>query len=77
MVYPLSCCMLMTYVLMAPTMEQLDIHVAEWRVSLLDKGLNLNAGKSKLMVGSRVRKMIVNYGKYPCGVWERSVGKLC
>ena len=30
---------------MAPTMEQLGLRVAEWRSSLLDKGLNVNGGK--------------------------------
>ena len=39
-------------VLIAPTMEQLDKRVAEWRASLLDKGLNVNAGKSNVIVGS-------------------------
>ena len=38
-------------VLMAPTMEQLGRRVSEWRASLLDKGLKVNAGKSKVMVG--------------------------
>ena len=32
-------------VLIAPTMEQLGRHVAEWRVILLDKGFKVNAGK--------------------------------
>ena len=57
-------------VLMAPTMEQLGRRVAEWRTILLDKGLKVNAGKSKIMVGSRDGKMIVNSGKWPgcvCG----------
>ena len=40
-------------VLIAPTMDQLDRRVAEWRASL-DKGLKVNAGKYKVMVGSRV-----------------------
>ena len=35
-------------VLMAPTMEQLGSRVAEWRASLLDKGLKVNAGKYKV-----------------------------
>ena len=35
---------------MAPTMEQLGRRVADWRASLLGKGLKLNAGKSKVMV---------------------------
>ena len=46
-------------VIMAPTMEQLGRRVAEWRASLLDKGLKVNAGKSKVMVGRSSGKMIV------------------
>ena len=61
-------------VIMAPTMEQLDRRVADWRASLLGKGFKV---KSKVMVGSSGGKMIVNSGKWPCGVWERSTGKLC
>ena len=60
-------------VLMAPTMEQLCRCVVEWRVCLLDKGLKVNAGKSKLMVGSSGGKMIVNPGKWPCGVCENGM----
>ena len=37
--------------LMAPTMEKLGRRVAEWRASLLVKGLKVNTGKSKVMVG--------------------------
>ena len=40
--------------------------VAEWRVSIFDKGLKVNSGRSKLMVGSSGGKMIVNSGKWPC-----------
>ena len=39
-------------IIMAPTMEQLGRRVADWRASLLGKGLKVNAGKSKVMVGS-------------------------
>ena len=60
-------------VFMAPTMEQLGRRVAEWRASLLDKGFKVNAGKSKVMVGSSGGKMIVNSGKWPVV----SVGKEC
>ena len=49
-------------VLMAPTMEQLGRRVAEWRDILLDKGLKVDAGMSKVMVGSSGGKMIVNSG---------------
>ena len=54
-------------------MEQLGRHVAEWRASLLDKELNVNAGKSKVMVGSSFRKMIINSGNGNVV----SVGKEC
>ena len=60
-------------VLMAPTMEQLGRRVAQWRASLLDKGLKVIAGKSKVMVGSSGGKMIVNSGKWPCGVCGNAV----
>ena len=61
---------------MAPTIEQLGRRVADWRASLLDKGLKVNAGKSKVMVGSSGGKIIVNSGKWLCGVWS-SVCQLC
>ena len=50
-------------VIMAPTMEQLGRRVADWRACLLGKGLKVNAGKSKVMVGRSGGKMIVNSGK--------------
>ena len=53
---------------MAPTMEQLGRRVAEWRASLLDKGLKVNAGKSKVIVGSSGGKIIVEYGVCGKGV---------
>ena len=56
-------------VLMAPTMEQLGRRVA----SLLDKELKVNAGKSKVMVGISAGKLIVNSGKWPCGVCGKGV----
>ena len=48
---------------MAPTMEQRGRHVTEWRASILDKGLKVNAGNIKLMVGISGGKMIVNSKK--------------
>ena len=47
-------------VIMAPRMEQLGRRVADWRASLLGKGLKVNAGKSKVMVGNSGGKMIAN-----------------
>ena len=37
------------------------------------KGLKVNAGKSKVMVGSSGGKMIVNSGEWPCGVCGKGV----
>ena len=56
---------------MAPTMEQLGRRVAEWRARLLDKELKVNAGK--VMAGSSGEKMIVNLGKWTCGVCGKGV----
>ena len=56
-------------VIMAPTMGQLGRRVAKWRASLLDKGLKVNTGKSKVMVGNSGGKMIVDSEKWPC--WKR------
>ena len=47
--------------------------MADWRASLLGKGLKVNAGKSKVMVGSSGGKMIVNSGKWTCGVCGKGV----
>ena len=51
-------------VLIESTMEQLGRRVAEWRASLLDKGLKMNAATSKVMVGSSGGKMII------CKLWK-------
>ena len=60
-------------VLMEPTMMHLGRRVAEWRASHLDKGLKVNARKSKVIVSSSGGKMIVNSGKWPCGVCGKGV----
>ena len=60
-------------VIMTPIMEQLGRRVADWRASLIGKGLKVKAGKSKVMVGSSGRKMIVNYGKWPFGICGKGV----
>ena len=55
-------------VLMAPIMEQLGRHVVELRVSLFDKEMKVNAGKSKVMFSSSGEKTIVNSEKWSCSV---------
>ena len=58
---------------MAPTMVQLGRRVAEWRAILLDKGFKVNAGNTKVMVGRIGGKIIVNSGKWHCGVCGKGV----
>ena len=60
-------------VIMAPIMEQLGRRMADWRASLFGKGFKVNARKSKVIVGSSGGKMIVNSGKWPCGVCGKGV----
>ena len=60
-------------VIMTSTMERLGRRVADCRASLLGKGLKVNAGKSKVMVGSSGGKVIVNSGKWSCGVCGKGV----
>ena len=60
-------------VLMAPTIAQLGTRMAEWGASLLNKGLKMNAGKSKLVVNSSNGITIVNSGKWSCGVCGKGV----
>ena len=63
-------------VIMAPTMEQLGRHVAEWRASLLDKGLKVNAGKSKVMVASSGGKG-VQANSVQCTACKKLIYKRC
>ena len=64
---------------MAPTMEQIGKRVAERKASLLDKGLKMNAGKSKVMVSSNAWWQD-DYKIWKVALWclwERSAGKFC
>ena len=56
--------------LIAAVMDDDDIVIM---ASLLGKGLKVNSGKSKVMVGSSGGKMIVNSGKWPCVVCGKGV----
>ena len=47
--------------------------MAEWRAILLGKELKVNAGKSKVMVGSSDGKLIVKSEKWVCGVCGKGV----
>ena len=50
-------------VLMTPIMERLGRRVTEYRVILLHKGQNVNAGKAKVIVGISDGNIISNSGK--------------
>ena len=61
--------------IMAQTIKQLGRRVADWRASLLDKGLKVNTGKSKVMIGSSGGKMIVS--SVQCTVCKKWIHKWC
>ena len=65
--------MLITWYLWQQQWSSLVRRKAECRFILLDKGMRVNAGKSKVMVGSSGEKMMVNFRKWPCGVSGKGV----
>ena len=64
-------------VLMAPKWSSLVDVWLNRELNLLDKGLKVNARKSKVMVGSSGGKMIVNWKVTWWCLYERNVSKLC
>ena len=60
-------------VLIAPTKEELQRKLEAWRTSLVGKGLKVNAGKSKVMIGGYNKGSISESGAYPCGVCGKGV----
>ena len=61
-------------VIMGLMIEELVRRVAEWRVILIGKGVNVNVSKSKVIVGSNGGKMIVHSGDL-WSLWDSSTGK--
>ena len=62
-------------VIIAESEKRLMEKVSKWKEDLERKGLKVNVGKTKVMkcmVGSGV---VVETGKYPCGVCRKGVGK--
>ena len=60
--------------------------MAKWRASILDKELNVNAGMTKVIVGSRGGKMMVNGGvcgkrvqanSVQCTICNKCIHKWC
>ena len=59
-------------VLIAPK-EDLQRKLEAWRSSLVGKGLKVNAGKSKIMIGGHSMGSVAESGAYPCGVCGKGV----
>ena len=60
-------------VLMAHTREDLARKLAAWKTCLEVKGMKVNAGKSKVMVGGAGLGVIPREGAWPCGVCGKGV----
>ena len=61
-------------VLTAPSREDLQKKVKEWRECLTSKGLKVNEGKTKVMKGGSSTGIISESGAHPCGVCGAGVG---
>ena len=55
-------------VLMAESMEELNQKVRKWKSGMDDKGLKVNVGKTKFMVGCEGVECVEESGKWPCGI---------
>jgi len=62
-------------VLMAETEEELLKKIKRWKQGLEEKGLKVNIGKTKVMIGTKGSGMEKNTGKYPCSVCSKGVGR--
>ena len=64
-------------VLVAETMEELVGKFEKWKKSLEDKGLKVNAVKTKVMISSSEARSGFEIGRWPCGVCKKGVGSNC
>ncbi|MBJ5627073.1 hypothetical protein JGG67_22900, partial [Salmonella enterica subsp. enterica serovar Derby] len=55
--------------------EKLKVRVQKWKASLETKGLRVNVGKTKVMVGGEGPRRVEETGKWPCGVCRKGVGR--
>ena len=61
-------------VLVAETMEELVGKFEKWKTGLEDKGLRVNAAKTKVMISSSEVRSGFEVGRWPCGVCRKGVG---
>ena len=62
-------------VLMAKSEAELKEKILKWKAHLEAKGLKVNAGKSKVMVGGEGAGDVEETGTWPCGVCGKGVGR--
>ncbi|MBJ5468736.1 hypothetical protein JGG40_23790 [Salmonella enterica subsp. enterica serovar Derby] len=62
-------------VLAAESKEKLKVRVQKWKASLETKGLRVNVGKTKIMVGGEGPRRVEEMGKWRCGVCRKGVGR--
>lgn len=61
-------------VLMANSEVELKEKIVSWKASMEAKGLKMNAGKTKVMVGGIGKGVMEETGAWPCGVCGKGVG---
>jgi hypothetical protein len=62
-------------VLVATSETELKEKIQKWKISMESKGLEINAGKPKVMVGGEGFGKVEVTCKYPCGVYGKGVGR--
>ena len=62
-------------VLMAESLEELEILFEKWKHGIEEKGLRVNAGKTKVMMSRYGHDPPNKSGKWPCGVCQKGVGR--
>jgi hypothetical protein len=61
-------------VLLADSEEELKVKIMKWKAGMEAKGLKVNVGKTKIMVGGEGTSDVEVSGKWPCGVCKKGVG---
>jgi hypothetical protein len=62
-------------VLMAESLQQLKDKLQKWKAGMEAKGLKMNVGKTKIMIGGENTGDVEESGKWPCGVCRKGVGR--
>jgi hypothetical protein len=62
-------------VLMADSIEQLKEKILNWKRGMEAKGLKVNVGKIKVMIGGEGAMEVEATCKWPCGVCNKGVGR--